>query len=77
MPNSAAGEPKMTYIGLSQRHPPRVGGVFWRPTDLAPLFRKSYRLEPYALPLPQGRGSDSEKIIFFTFLMKKTFFSKY
>ena len=26
VPNSAAGEPKMTYIGLSQRHPPRVGG---------------------------------------------------
>ena len=32
VPNSAAGEPKMTYIGLSQRHPPRVGGVLeiWR-----------------------------------------------
>ena len=27
-PNSAAGEPKMTYIGLSQRDPPRVGGCF-------------------------------------------------
>ena len=24
--NSAAGEPKMTYFGLSGGHPPRVGG---------------------------------------------------
>ena len=26
--NSAAGEPKMTYFGLSEGHPPRVGGCF-------------------------------------------------